>query len=283
MSTLSTTVRRGLVVTAAAVAAGPVVGGNVWAATGPAASSPLGGLPLTGGLAKSLPVGGLTQDLPLADGLGNLSGGLSNLGTVPVAGPTLSGLTTNIAPMNGMLGLAPKPATTLPATDAVPAWAQAPGTMPAAAPVPGVAPGAVSAVAPTVTGAAATSAHPATRSRTGATVPLATSVPGPALSGPKLLAGMPLVDTPLGPGAPSIAQLPQYAAVKDVQKIQDIEPTLAAAQAANLAAPADPNLPLLGHLSTNPLTQNLPLTGALGHGLPTLNGLGGVSGLLGHF
>ncbi|NUR58829.1 MAG: hypothetical protein HOV87_09150, partial [Catenulispora sp.] len=121
MSTLSTTVRRGLVVTAAAVAAGPVVGGIASAATGPA-SAPLGGLPLAGGLAKNLPVGGLTQGLPLGDGLTNLSGGLSNLGAVPVAGPALSGLATNVVPMNGMLGLAPKPATTLPAADVAPAW-----------------------------------------------------------------------------------------------------------------------------------------------------------------
>ncbi|NUR62187.1 MAG: hypothetical protein HOV87_26535, partial [Catenulispora sp.] len=98
-------------------------------------------------------------------------------------------------------------------------------------------------------------------------------------AGPKLLAGMPLVDTPLGPGAPSVSELPQYAGVQGVQKLQDLKPTLADAQAANLAAPDEPNLPLLGHLSTNTLSQ-LPLAGGLTHGL---TGLGGVTGLLGRF
>jgi hypothetical protein len=65
--------------------------------------------------------------------------------------------------------------------------------------------------------------------------------------------------------------------------MQELEPALAAAQAQNLAEPADPNLPLLGHLSTNPLTQNLPLTSGLAHGLPGLGGVGGVTGLLGRF
>ncbi|NUP53621.1 MAG: hypothetical protein HOW97_40810, partial [Catenulispora sp.] len=125
MSTLSTTVRRGLVVTAAAVAAGPVVGGIACAATGPTTSaSPLGKLPLTGGLAQSL---------PLADGLGGLSGGLGNLGSLPVAGPTLTGLTANVMPSNGMLGqmTGQPPASALQTAAAAPASAPAPALAPA--------------------------------------------------------------------------------------------------------------------------------------------------------
>ena len=284
MSTLSTTVRRGLVVTAAAVAAGPAVGGIASAASGPTtsaplAASPLGTLPLAGGLTGGLPVAGLTQGLPLADGLDGLSGGLGNLAGVPVAGPALSGLTTHVIPMNGsvprMTGL---PDTNTAANTAANTATTAANTAAAAAPEDSNV-------------YTFTAGHPATRSRKAVTTPhtspytapytagtpavSADGTPGPAMAGPKLLAGMPMTDTQLGPDAPSLSSLPQYAGVK---KIQELGPAVAAGHAAGLAEP--PSLPVIGQLPTASLAQNLPLAGGLAQSLP---GLGGLSGLLGKF
>ena len=56
MSTLSTTVRRGLVVTAAAMAAGPVVGGVASAATAPTANAPLDTAPISTAVADAAPL-----------------------------------------------------------------------------------------------------------------------------------------------------------------------------------------------------------------------------------
>ncbi|NUP48261.1 MAG: hypothetical protein HOW97_13255, partial [Catenulispora sp.] len=124
-------------------------------------------------------------------------------------------------------------------------------------------------------------AHPATRSRKAVTPSHTTAAPSTlapgAMAGPKLLAGMPLTETPLGPDAPSVSELPQYAGVKNMSQLA---PTLAAAHAAEMAAP--PSLPVLGQLPPGGLTQNLPLAGGL-QSLPLAGGLGGVTGLLGHF
>ncbi|MFD0631015.1 hypothetical protein ACFQ9X_04525 [Catenulispora yoronensis] len=220
------------------------------------------GLPLAGGLTHGLPVGGLTQSLPLAGGgLGNLSN-LSNLSAVPLAGPALSGLTTEIVPMNGML----PQATGLPTTNSgVPAAALAPAAAPAPAVAPAPPAAAPAAHAPAPAAPARPAAHPATRSRKAVGTPH--TAPTPPVTpmnasdgvhaGPRLLAGMPMMDTPLGPDAPSLSQLPQYTGVKKMG-LSDVAPVLAAQQAANLAAPAAPTLPVIGELPDGGLTGACP-------------------------
>ena len=244
MSTLSTSVRRGLVVTAAAMAAGPVVGGVASAATGPTTSAPLdaapistlsaasplaaaplpvtrsalpGGLgtimPLNGGLAA--PVSGLTGGLPL----NNLTGGLpvSGLaGQLPVVGP----MTQNL-PVVGQLTGAPAPT---PADNAA-VGEKAASDLQADFPTPHM---------PTPP-ALMTPAHAKTRSRTA--VPAA----------------------PAGPVAPAVSA-----------PSQAVQAQAAADKAAAAAAQPQSSLPIVG---------GLPVVGGLAQGLP----VGGLTGVLGHF
>ena len=249
MSTLSTTVRRGLVVTAAAMAAGPVVGGVASAATGPTTSAPLdaapistaaadasqlataplpvtrSALPLAGGLGSIMPlngglaapVGGLTGGLPLS----NLAGGLpvSGLaGQLPVVGPMAQNL-----PVVGQLTGDPAP--TSPNAAAV--GEQAASDLKASFPPPHM---------PTPP-ALMTPAHAGTRSRTVSPVAPAVTAPATAPVGGYAI--------PAAPAQPAAAPQPQS------------------------------SLPLMGQLPTG----NLPVVGGLTSGLP----VGSLTGLLGHF
>jgi|GEM_PF-5851862 len=244
MSTLSTTVRRGLVVTAAAMAAGPVVGGVASAATAPTANAPLdtppistavadaaplsaaplpmtrSALPLAGGLDSIMPISGglagpisgLTGGLPL----NQLTGGLpvsSLAGQIPVVGPMAQNL-----PLVGQLTDAPPP--TPPANAA--AGVQAASDLKAAFPPPHM---------PTPPALMTPAPHAGTRSRTVSPV-------------------APAVTAPTAPTMPTTQ-------------------SSAPAQAPASSAPAQSSSPL----------GNLPVVGGLAQGLP----VGGLTGILGHF
>ncbi|WP_194896038.1 hypothetical protein [Catenulispora pinisilvae] len=241
MSTLSTTVRRGLVVTAAAMAAGPVVGGVASAATGPTTSTPLDAAPITTTAADTAqlataPMPVTRSALPLAGGLGSimpingdLAGPVSGLagglplnqltGGLPVSG--LTGQLPVVGPMAQNLPVVGQLTGATPATPPANAQAaqDAAADLKAAFPTPHM---------PTPP-ALMTPAHAGTRSRTLAPV-------------------APAVAAPAGPTAAQVAQ---------------------AQQAAAAANQSGSSLPIIGQLPVvGGLTQGLPvgnLTGALGH------------------
>ena len=237
MSTLSTTVRRGLVVTAAAMAAGPVVGGVAFAATAPTANAPLDTAPISTALADAAPLsaaplpmtrsalplaGGLDSIMPISGGLagpvGSLTGGLplnqltgglpvsSLAGGIPIVGPMAQNL-----PLVGQLTDATPPT---PAANAA-AGTQAASDLKAAFPAPHM---------PTPPALMTPARHAGTRSRTVSPV-------APAVSAPTMQSSIP-------------TQAP------------------AASAPAQSSSPLG-NLPVVGGL-----TQGLPvggLTGILGH------------------
>jgi hypothetical protein len=186
MSTLSTTVRRGLVVTAAAMAAGPVVGGVASAATAPTTNAPLDTAPISTAVADAAPLsaaplpmtrsalplaGGLDSIMPISGGLAGPAGGLplnQLTGGLPVSGlagglPVVGPMAQNL-PLVGQLTDAPPP--TPPANAA--AGTQAASDLKAAFPAPHM---------PTPPALMTPAPHAGTRSRTVSPVAPAVSAP----------------------------------------------------------------------------------------------------------
>ncbi|MEZ0107066.1 hypothetical protein ABH920_001057 [Catenulispora sp. EB89] len=246
MSTLSTTVRRGLVVTAAAMAAGPVVGGVASATTGPTTSAPLDAAPISTAAADAsqlatapLPV--TRSALPLAGGLGSimpLNGGLA----APVSGLTGGLPLSNLAgglPVSGLAGQLPVVG---PMAQNLPVVGQLTGDP-----------------APTSPNAAAVGEQAASD--------LKASFPPPHMPTP------PALMTPAHAGTRSRTVSPVAPAV--TAPVGGYAIPAASAQPPAAAAQPQSSLPLMGQLPTG----NLPVVGGLTSGLP----VGSLTGLLGHF
>lgn len=253
MSTLSTTVRRGLVVTAAAMAAGPVVGGVASAATGPTTSAPLDAAPITSTAADAAQLA--TTPLPVTRSALPLAGGLGSVMPIngDLAGP-VSGLTSGV-PLNNIAG-------GLPVSGLA---GQLPVVGPMAKNLPVVS-GLTGEPAPTTPEAAAVAQKAASDLK--ADFPTPHMPTPPALMTPAHAATRSRPVAPAGPAGPVAPVAPSVSAPTQAEQA-------AAAKAAAAATKPSTSLPLVGQLPTG----NLPVVGGLTQGLP----VGNVTGLLGAF
>jgi hypothetical protein len=257
MSTLSTTVRRGLVVTAAAAVAGPFATAAASAATsGPTTAAPVDTTPIANVIepsADSTVSNGVSQ---FADTIPvGRTAPVPNLSALPLAGP-LAGQLPMAGPMSSV---------------AMPVLSGVTGGLPLVGPLVGGLP----VVGPMLSPASAVAA-PATRSAMPERITLPAQIPTkPAVQPASKTVSKTAAKTVTQPAAKPVAQAPAPAA--------QALPSLSSLSGPAASLPNALNSPLGGDLPglpTLPAASSLPMVGALP--LQNLPVVGSVTGLL-HF